>query len=74
MHQDINLHARLLDAGQTARYQVPSTRYAWLHVARGSVEVNGKQLRAGDAAALESGEAVELRGQEPAEVLLFDLA
>lgn len=74
VHQDVNLYARLMAGGETARYEVPPARYSWLHVARGSVEVNGRQLEAGDAAAFEPGEIAELRGRQSAEVLLFDLA
>jgi redox-sensitive bicupin YhaK (pirin superfamily) len=74
VHQDVSLYAALLDPGQRIRHRVPTARHAWLHVARGSVEVNGAPLKAGDAAAFESGEAVDLAGRDGAEVLLFDLA
>ncbi len=74
VHQDANLYVRLLDTDETAQYRVPAQRYAWLHVARGEVEINGERLKAGDAAAFEPAEAIELRAQDAAEVLLFDLA
>lgn len=74
VNQDVNLYGRLLDPDESAQYSVPSNRYAWLHVARGEVEVNGTALRAGDAAAFEPGDVVALRALESAEILLFDLA
>jgi redox-sensitive bicupin YhaK (pirin superfamily) len=75
IHQDVRLFAGLLSSGERLSYQLPKNRYAWLHVARGSVEVDGQSLSAGDAAAFEqtAGDVV-LVGHEPSEVLLFDLA
>jgi quercetin 2,3-dioxygenase len=74
VHQDVNLYARLFDAGEEAHYDVAPGRYAWLHVARGGLEVNGKPLKAGDAAAFEPDAVVNVHSEEPAEVLLFDMA
>lgn len=74
VNQDVNLYGRLLDPSESAQYSVPTSRYAWLHVAQGNVEVNGAALQAGDAAAFEPGDVVALRGLESAEILLFDLA
>lgn len=73
VHQDVNLYAALLDPAQSLQYTVADSRYAWLHVARGSVEVGGQALMAGDAAAFEPGEAINVTGKSDAEVLLFDL-
>ena len=47
--------------------------YGWLHVARGSVTVNGAKLGAGDAAKISGETAVAVAQGENAEVLLFDL-
>jgi quercetin 2,3-dioxygenase len=44
-----------------------------VHVARGSVAVNGKALYAGDAAMLEGEREVRIDGGNQAEVLVFDL-
>jgi quercetin 2,3-dioxygenase len=50
-------------------------RYAWLQVARGAVTVNGKDLKAGDGAAITEEPRVEIAGKaDKSEVLLFDLA
>ena len=50
----------------------PEDADAWLQVARGTVEVNGQTLNAGDGAAIEDERTITLRGRD-AEVLLFDL-
>jgi hypothetical protein len=73
IHQDATLWAGLFAAGEKAEYALASGRGAWVHVARGSLLVNGQTLSAGDAAAIE-GELVRLEGTDQAEVLLFDLA
>jgi redox-sensitive bicupin YhaK (pirin superfamily) len=43
-------------------------------VARGSVALNGKKLETGDGARISDEQALELRGVDKAEILLFDLA
>lgn len=72
INQDVNLYARLFNAGE--QLAAPATRYAWLHVVNGAAEVNGETLSTGDAAAFQPGEAMTLTGKEAGEVLLFDLA
>ncbi|MGK3959630.1 pirin family protein [Sorangium sp. So ce118] len=74
VHQDVSLFVGLLGHGQEARYELAQGRNAWVHVARGSVELNGTLLEAGDAAAITAGGALRLVGKDPGEVLLFDLA
>ncbi|USZ51106.1 pirin family protein [Halomonas sp. DN3] len=72
VNQDVNLYAGLFDAGEQAK--IPAVRHAWLHIARGEARVNGQSLSAGDAAAFEPGEPIEVVGIEASEILLFDLA
>jgi quercetin 2,3-dioxygenase len=74
IHQDASLFAGLLGPAQRVSYALPEGRYAWLHVARGKVEVAGTELSAGDAAAFEQGGEIAITGVEASEVLLFDLA
>ncbi len=74
IHQDVQLHAGLLDPGQKAEYRLPPGRYAWVHIARGSLSLDGERLEAGDAAAVSAPGTLALQGREAAELLLFDLA
>ena len=46
---------------------------AYLHVASGSVTVNGIELQAGDGATISAEPAVCISAAEAGEVLLFDL-
>jgi quercetin 2,3-dioxygenase len=48
-------------------------RKGYVHVARGSVCVNGERLSAGDAVALSAATAVSIEAETAAEILLFDL-
>jgi quercetin 2,3-dioxygenase len=73
LHTDAVIHAGLFGNGETATLALAADRSAWVHVARGALRVNGTELAAGDAMALEDEAAVHLEGQEHAEVLVFDL-
>ena len=74
IHQDARVYASLLDRGQEVTHAFAEKRKGWVHVARGSVRVNGNELRAGDGAALADEASVTIAGDEGGEVLLFDLA
>jgi redox-sensitive bicupin YhaK (pirin superfamily) len=74
IHQDTDVYAAVLDAGQAVSHALRPGRGAWVQVARGAVRLNGQRLGAGDGAAVESEPAVTLTAQAPAELLLFDLA
>lgn len=74
IHQDATLSAGLLAPGEQTTVTVPDKRYGWIHVARGSVEVDGRALSAGDALAAVGPGELALKGVDDAEVLVFDLA
>jgi redox-sensitive bicupin YhaK (pirin superfamily) len=74
IRQDNELYATVLAPGETVKHTLKSDRHAYVQVARGSVELNGKTLETGDGAAISAEKAVELTGVKDAEVLLFDLA
>lgn len=74
IHQDARLYVGLFDGQETASFELKPGRRAWLHVARGSVTVNGQALDEGDAVAVQDEQAIELSQGKAAEVLLFDLA
>ena len=64
---------RLGDGEERAHSLAPG-RHAWVHVARGSVALDGRALEEGDGAAVSEEAGVPLVGRGDAEVLLFDLA
>jgi hypothetical protein len=74
IHQDADLWTALLEPGESVRHVLEPGRYAWLHVAGGTVTANGVSLGAGDGAALSGEKNVEIKAADRAEILLFDLA
>jgi hypothetical protein len=74
VYQDAELYASELSASQTVEYELPEDRYAWIQVARGKVTVNGKELQAGDGAAITKEPKLQITGSaDQSELLLFDL-
>ena len=76
INQDAQVFVAELAEGKQIVYPIGLQRYAWVHVIRGTVTVNGTALKAGDAAAVNREETLALTGAnvEPSEILLFDLA
>lgn len=74
IHQDARLYVALLSPGQQVQHDLAPGRYAWLQVAKGAVELNGKPLSQGDGAAVGEEQKLTIKGTEDAEILLFDLA
>jgi redox-sensitive bicupin YhaK (pirin superfamily) len=74
IHQDATISAGLFAAGESATHTVADKRYAWLQVAKGSIDVGGETLSAGDALAAVGPGALEIKGTSDAEILVFDLA
>jgi redox-sensitive bicupin YhaK (pirin superfamily) len=70
--QDALLLAGLFDGAETARHSIAQNRLGYVHVARGSVDVNGQVLEAGDALKTTGGDIVVGSGRG-AELLVFDL-
>jgi quercetin 2,3-dioxygenase len=74
IHQDANLHIARLDEGAKATHKLARGRHAWVQIAKGTVTVNGKELNAGDGAAVSNETDVRVEATKASEVLLFDLA
>jgi redox-sensitive bicupin YhaK (pirin superfamily) len=74
VHQDARLYVSLLTPGQQVTHELGKDRYAWLQVAKGAVELNGKVLNQGDGAAVSEEQKLTIKGTQEAEILLFDLA
>ncbi len=74
IHQDVALYAGLFDGAERAVHAVQAGRRVYVHVARGTVDVNGEHLEAGDALKAESVDKIVIENGKDAEVLLFDLA
>lgn len=73
INQDADLWLAKFSDGETVTHALAPGRHAWLHVAEGTVQVNGQTLSGGDAAAISKEGKVEIAGGGAAQVLLFDL-
>ena len=67
------MFAGLFDGDEAQRFELPANRFAYVHVARGALELNGQRLAAGDAVKLRNVREVSFARGEQAEVLLFEL-
>ena len=75
IHSATSLYASVLEPGRTVEHTVRSGRHAWVQVARGSLDVNGRPMTAGDGAAVSREGLLAIRaGERGAEILVFDLA
>ena len=73
IHQDALLYATKLDGTMSVSHTLAAGRRAYVHVARGSVALNGTPLSVGDGARIEKEPHVQLDNGRDAEVLVFDL-
>ncbi len=73
VHADVRLLVALLDDGQRVTHEPAAGRHAWVHVARGEIELNGALLGAGDGAGVHDEERLVLEALESTEVLVYDL-
>jgi len=74
LHADARLWVGLFDGDEQAELALPPARKAYVFLARGTLNVNGHVLQAGDALALDRETALTLGQGDAAEVLVFDLA
>jgi redox-sensitive bicupin YhaK (pirin superfamily) len=73
VRQDLRVYAAQLDGDETAALTLEADRYAYVHVARGEVTLNGIRLSAGDGVKLRNETSLTLADGNEAEVLVFDL-
>jgi quercetin 2,3-dioxygenase len=73
VHQDADLWLVRFNDSQKVTHELKPNRHAWIHVAEGNVELNGKPLAAGDGVAVSGESKLDLAGNGKSQVLLFDL-
>jgi hypothetical protein len=75
LNQDARLFSGKLRPGSTVTHSLGADRHAYVHVARGSLELDGTKLETGDAAIVPLATKLSFTAHDGgAEVLLFDLA
>lgn len=73
IQQDATIYAALIDGEERAERPLAAGRRGYVHVARGSLVVNGQPMSAGDGLKLEQEASIVLEQGRAAEVLVFDL-
>jgi redox-sensitive bicupin YhaK (pirin superfamily) len=74
IHQDVELFAAILNAGEQVTLPLSAGRKAWLQVVRGAVVMNGQEFDVGDGAAIEGEPALTVTAKvDGTEMLMFDL-
>lgn len=73
VYQDTLVYAGLFDGNEQAQLTLAEQRYAYVHVARGSIKVNGQLLKTGDGARIRDETSLNFSEGKQAEVLVFDL-
>lgn len=74
LHADAAIYAGLFDGAETATLTLDPSRKAYVQLVRGSLQVNGESLSAGDALQVADESSLILSGGRDAEVIVFDLA
>ena len=74
INADARIYSSVLDVDASVDHEVRVGRHAWVQVARGSVEVDGTRLSAGDGASTSDPGTLTIRARAAAEFLVFDLA
>jgi redox-sensitive bicupin YhaK (pirin superfamily) len=73
INQDADLWLLRFDDRERVLHELKPGRHAWVHVAEGSLELNGQRFSAGDGAAISQEVKLQFVGGGKAQVLLFDL-
>ncbi len=74
IRQDARIYASVLEPGTETSFALPKGRYLWVQSLRGTVEVNGKTLSAGDGLSASDETAFTFTApKDEAEFLVFDL-
>ena len=71
--QDARLWATVVAPGESIDYSLQGGRLGYVHVIYGQLEINGKNLLAGDGAKIADETDLTFLANEEAELLLFDL-
>ena len=73
VYQDARVYAGLIDGDESCDLQIDPGRYAYVHVARGRITLNGSTLGEGDGVRIRAERRLSLSDGENAEVLIFNL-
>jgi redox-sensitive bicupin YhaK (pirin superfamily) len=74
IHQDVDLYATILKAGEKVEHFLKPQRHAWIQIVKGSALINSSPVTAGDGMTISEDKQIVIKSQDDTELLLFDLA
>jgi len=73
IHQDVDLYASILEAGNNLSLDLRNDRKVFVQLIDGNITVNGRELSAGDGVQLQDERALQISASSDAEFLVFDM-
>lgn len=73
IYQEARVYVGLFNGDEQQLFELPENRFAYVHVARGSLLLNGQRLQEGDGVRLRKTHALHFSEGHHAEVIVFDL-
>jgi redox-sensitive bicupin YhaK (pirin superfamily) len=73
VYQDVRVYAGCFDTNEQAQLSLAENRYAYVHIVRGTLTVNGTVMTEGDGARIRNASLIDIQQGQNAEVLVFDL-
>ncbi len=74
IHQDIELSATILEAGNSLDYAFEPGRHGFLQMVKGDIRIDDETLATGDGVAITDTTSIKISAVEESELILFDLA
>jgi hypothetical protein len=72
VHRDVSMYVSQIEPGVAVEHTFGEGRGGYFYLISGNAEVNGEQLRTGDAAYVTGGRRLEVRAEGTSELLLVD--
>ena len=73
VYQNVQVYAGCFDGDEQGQLTLAANRFAYVHMVRGSISINGVALKEGDGARIRDESLIDIRKGLNAEVLVFDL-
>ena len=73
VYQDVKVFAGLFNGTESAELEIGSNRFAYVHVARGNLDINGIRLDEGDGVRIREERGLRFTDGNNTEILVFNL-
>ena len=73
INQDIELFLGRLDKNQKVEFSTENSNKIWIQLISGQMSINGKELSAGDGAAINKTAILNIESKEKSEFLIFEM-